>query len=160
MQPRFDLGQVTVKEEAALALAIAGQDAAFFLEKHATGDWGEGNPERNERALREGSMVSSKYRTLLGHEIRVITLLDKRETHVFTEPNSVIEYVSLVDFVSWGKPPEGEAMKGQPGNGSSKFHIHTDEMGGWLRVFPEKLPALPDELALYLSHTLAEWFRQ
>ncbi len=47
--------------------------------------------------------MSSKYRTLLGHEIRVITLHDKRETDVFTEPNSVIKYVPLSDFVSWGR---------------------------------------------------------
>jgi hypothetical protein len=25
-------------------------------------------------------------------------------------------------------------MKGQPGNGSSKFQVHQDDMGGWLRV--------------------------
>jgi hypothetical protein len=99
------LGKVTVKEEAALALALAGQDAAFFLDKHASGDFGEADPERNEHAFRNGSMVSSKYRTLRAHEIRVVTFPDRRETFVLTEPNSVIRYVPLVDFVSWGKPP-------------------------------------------------------
>ena len=92
--------------------------------------------------------MSSKYRTLFGHEIRVITLLDKRETHVFTKPNSVIEYVPLVDFVSWGKPPEGEAMKGQPGNGSSKVHIHAGRRWEAGCGLPRRsCRALPDELA-------------
>jgi hypothetical protein len=158
VQPRFDLGTVTVREEATLALALAGQDATFFLDKHATGDWGEGNPEQNERALREGSMVSSKYRTLRGHELRVVTFLGKRETYLFTRPNRVVESVPLVDLVSWGKPAEGEVLKEQPGNGSSRFDIGHVDMGGWVRIHASG--NLPDDLPVFLSHTLAEWFRE
>ena len=38
MHAGFDLGRITVKEDAAHALALAGQDAAFFIEKHAAGE--------------------------------------------------------------------------------------------------------------------------
>lgn len=51
MRPRFPLGKVTVKEEAALALTLAGQDAAFFLEKHAAGDWGDAKPGAQRTGL-------------------------------------------------------------------------------------------------------------
>jgi hypothetical protein len=33
-------------------------------------------------------------------------------------------------------------------------------MGGWLRVSTEAGATLPDDLPVFLSHTLAEWFRQ
>jgi hypothetical protein len=52
MPPKFELGKVTIKADAALILARAGQDAEFFLAKHAAGDWGEGSPDQNEQALR------------------------------------------------------------------------------------------------------------
>jgi hypothetical protein len=49
-------------------------------------------------------------------------------------------------------------MKGQPGNGSSKGKIHTDDLGGWVRVHAEgaSLPNLP----VILSQLLTDWFRQ
>jgi hypothetical protein len=46
----------------------------------------------------------------------------------------------------------------QPGNGSSRFNIDQQDMGGWVRVYPRGSP--PDDLPVFLSHTLAEWFRQ
>jgi hypothetical protein len=46
------------------------------------------------------------------------------------------------------------------GNGSGKFYIHQDDMGGWVRIFPDKLADVPDDLAVYLSQSLTEWFRQ
>jgi hypothetical protein len=47
------------------------------------------------------------------------------------------------------------------GNGSSRFEIGQQDMGGWLRVFPRRRNRTPPkDLPLYLSHTLAEWFRQ
>src|SRR6516165_8905621 len=45
MKAKFDLGKITVKEEAAFALALSGQEAAFFLDKHASGDCGDDDPE-------------------------------------------------------------------------------------------------------------------
>jgi hypothetical protein len=53
-------------------------------------------------------------------------------------------------------------MKPRPqGNGSGKFEIGQADMGGWVRVFPGKAADnVPEDLAVYLSQTLAEWFRQ
>jgi hypothetical protein len=51
-------------------------------------------------------------------------------------------------------------MKHTPGNGSGKFNVHTEDMGGWLRVFTDPLASVPADLPFYLSHTLTEWFRQ
>jgi hypothetical protein len=101
MSLKFPLGKVTVKEEAAYALAVVGQDASFFLDKHAAGDWGEEDQDLNERALREGHVVVSKYRTLRGHEIFVVTFSDKQETYLFCPPNSVLNYVPLPDLAIW-----------------------------------------------------------
>jgi hypothetical protein len=56
MSARFDLGKVILREDAAIVLARAGQDADFFLAKHAADDWGEEDPTRHEQGLKEGSM--------------------------------------------------------------------------------------------------------
>ena len=86
MPPKFELGQVIVKEDASFALVASGQDADFFLAKHAAGDWGEEGSALNEQGLREGSMVFSRYRTLRGQELLVITFLDCKETYLFCPP--------------------------------------------------------------------------
>ena len=46
------------------------------------------------------------------------------------------------------------------GNGSGKFDIHQDDMGGWVRVFSEKVATVPDDLPVFLSQALSDWFRQ
>jgi hypothetical protein len=52
-------------------------------------------------------------------------------------------------------------MKPQPhGNGSGKINVHQDDMGGWVRVHTDKMAAVPDDLGLYLSLALTQWFRQ
>jgi hypothetical protein len=52
-------------------------------------------------------------------------------------------------------------MKPKPGgNGASKIDIRTDDLGGWLRVYPTRFHDLPDDLGAYLSLTLTDWFRQ
>jgi hypothetical protein len=50
-------------------------------------------------------------------------------------------------------------MQGRHGNGSGRFEIDTADMGGWVRVYP-KSGSLPHDFPVYLSQTLAEWFRQ
>ena len=50
--------------------------------------------------------------------------------------------------------------KHTPGNGSGKFNVHQEDMGGWVRVFTDPLASVPDDLAVYLSLALTEWFRQ
>ena len=89
MQPKFDLGKITVSTEALCALVHSGQDADFFLRKHASGDWGICDPASNEQGLRERSMVFSRYRTLRGKEIVVRTILAKGETSLYCECNPV-----------------------------------------------------------------------
>jgi hypothetical protein len=51
-------------------------------------------------------------------------------------------------------------MKQPGGNGASKIPIHQDDVGGWVRVFTDKLGPLPEDFHFYLSATLTEWFRQ
>jgi hypothetical protein len=45
------------------------------------------------------------------------------------------------------------------GNGSNKLAVHTEDLGGWVRVYTEKCDPLPEALPLFLSASLAEWFR-
>src|SRR5262249_14549913 len=59
-------------------------------------------------------------------------------------------------------------MKGPHGNGDSGLNIGQTDMGGWVRVYPAagggstaaRTADLPDNLPVYLSQTLANWFRQ
>lgn len=160
MAPKFSLGKITIKEEAAYALSLAGQDAEFFIQRHASGHWEDADHLQNEQALAEGcGMVMSKHRTLRGHEILVATFLDKKETHLFCPPNSVIKHIELPDLACWY--PGGVRPMQQPhGNGSGKVEISQQDMGGWVRVFPGKMAGIPEDLHVYLSQTLTEWFRQ
>jgi hypothetical protein len=45
------------------------------------------------------------------------------------------------------------------GNGSGKIDIAQADMGGWVRVNATSRD-LPDDLPLFLSQALTEWFRQ
>jgi hypothetical protein len=45
------------------------------------------------------------------------------------------------------------------GNGSGKIEIGQADMGGWVRVSAGHGEP-PDDLALFLSQSLTEWFRQ
>jgi hypothetical protein len=98
LQPRFPLGNVSVKAEAAHALAAAGQDADFFLNMHVCGVWDEGEVEQNEQCVREGAMVLSKYKTFRSHEILVITFSSRQETCVFCLPGLPVEQVPLTYY--------------------------------------------------------------
>src|SRR5262249_2252538 len=89
-----------VKEDTASWLALAGQDADFFLCKHASGDWGEEDPARQERALQNGLMVVSSYKTLRGFKVYVFTTGDRKTTGVFVPVN----HVPLPDFAHGQKP--------------------------------------------------------
>ncbi len=106
MQPKFPLGQVTIKPEAALALSLSGQDAAFFLAKHASGEWPQEDFARNEQALREGHMLMSHYSTLKGYEVLVMTTSERDQTFLFCPPGVPINYVPLPDMAHWYKPQE------------------------------------------------------
>nr|MCU0705584.1 hypothetical protein [Fimbriiglobus sp.] len=67
MTAKFHPGQVVATQGAVEALAESGQDAAFFLDKHLRGDWGEvdaDDQKANDQALLDGGRLLSSYRTL------------------------------------------------------------------------------------------------
>jgi hypothetical protein len=49
-------------------------------------------------------------------------------------------------------------MKQQPSNGSGRLEIVEHDMGGWVRV--RASGNIPDDLPVFLSHTLTKWFRE
>ena len=103
MPPKFELGTVIIKDDAAFVLARAGQEADFFVSKHASGDWGEEDAAANEEGLREGSLLWSSYRTLRGQPLVVITFLEQKETVLFGPLSSVVNYIPLPDLAHWYK---------------------------------------------------------
>jgi hypothetical protein len=73
---KFPLGQVVATPGALEALEESGQTPDFFLEQHASGDWGIVSEEDwalNDQALVDGSRLLSAYRTLKGKKIWIIT---------------------------------------------------------------------------------------
>jgi hypothetical protein len=83
MQMKFDLGRVIIQQEAVLALEVSGQEADFFLCKHGRGDCGEDNPSLNDFQR----LVKSRYRTLKGQILDIVTFVQKQETYVVALPN-------------------------------------------------------------------------
>ena len=74
--PRFSLGTVLATSGALEALEASGQSPAFFLDRHARGDWGEvehGDWQLNDHALQDGSRILSAYKTLKDEKIWIIT---------------------------------------------------------------------------------------
>lgn len=45
------------------------------------------------------------------------------------------------------------------GNGSGRLEVGAHDMGGWVRVLAGPTGGPVDDLAFYLAHRLAEWFR-
>jgi hypothetical protein len=85
-KPKFPLGVIEIHKKAAQALARSGQEASYFLERHASQDWGDigdkATAENNHR-LKTGQDVVSCYHTKLGEKILVCTLADRRKTVVY-----------------------------------------------------------------------------
>jgi hypothetical protein len=101
MIPKFSLGMVVAKEDAALVIDQSGQDWDFFLERHAAGDWGDVDElgwRANDEALANGGLILSKYRTLRGWGILVLTRPDRSETTIFLPP---VNHVPLYDRACW-----------------------------------------------------------
>ena len=86
MMPKFDLGKIVATPGALEALERSGQDACFFLHKHAAGDLGDvcgADEKANNIALREGGRFGpSEYRTLKGDTLFVITEFDRSITTI------------------------------------------------------------------------------
>lgn len=74
--PKFELGRTVATPGALEVIEAAGQEPSFFLEKHASGDWGKvdaADAIANDAAIRSGERLLSVYRTLLGVEVWVLT---------------------------------------------------------------------------------------
>ena len=73
---KFPLGHVVATPGALEALAESRQTPAFFLEQHASGNWGVVDEEDwrlNDEALKDGSRILSAYLTLKGKKLWIIT---------------------------------------------------------------------------------------
>lgn len=74
--PIFELGQIVATPAALEAINSASETALSFLQRHASGDWGDVCPEdaaANELALEDGSRILSAYKTATETRIWVIT---------------------------------------------------------------------------------------
>lgn len=81
----FPLGQIVATPGALEALERAGQEAKCFLDRHASGNWGElGEQDRreNEYSLQHGFRILSSYTTNAGEKLWVITEADRSSTTV------------------------------------------------------------------------------
>ncbi|MFO0947146.1 MAG: hypothetical protein U1D30_14580 [Planctomycetota bacterium] len=86
-RPRFLLGRVVITLKAVAILNRSGQDAQFFLEKHASGDWGVIDPQQsagNEVAVQAGHRIVSLHHTLLGEKLMIRTDGSRTTTTVLT----------------------------------------------------------------------------
>jgi hypothetical protein len=66
------LGRIVATPGALEALARAGQEAELFLERHASGDWGqvdEHDRAENDYNLAHGFRILSSYRTAAGDSL-------------------------------------------------------------------------------------------
>ena len=74
--PKFELGRTVATPGALDVIEAAGQEPGFFLEMHATGNWGSvdvDDARANDVAIRTGERLLSVYQTLRGVEVWVLT---------------------------------------------------------------------------------------
>jgi hypothetical protein len=79
----FRLGRIVATPGALETLARGGQDAKCFLERHASGDWGELDEHdraENDYSLVHGFRILSSYRTAAGDTLWIITEADRSST--------------------------------------------------------------------------------
>ena len=82
---KFALGSVVATPGAIEAMAESGQSPEFFLQRHASGDWGQVDQEDwqlNDEAVKEGTRLLSAYTTLKGRKLWVITEHDRSSTTI------------------------------------------------------------------------------
>ena len=81
----FPLGRIVATPGALQALEAAGQQPSVFLDRHASGDWGELDEEdkrENEFSVRNGLRILSAYTTSAGEKIWIITEADRSATTI------------------------------------------------------------------------------
>lgn len=91
LELRFETNLVGITGKAAAAIDQAGQDIEFFLFKHLLGDWGELPDELrrvNDQSLESGDRVCSRFSTLLGTTLFLITDGPRRRTAILTADES------------------------------------------------------------------------
>ena len=84
-QQRFPLGQTCATPGALAALSEAGQDAAQFLCRHQSGDWGnlsEEDKQENEFSVDKYLRIFSSYRISDDERIWIITEADRSVTTI------------------------------------------------------------------------------
>jgi hypothetical protein len=84
-QQRFPLGQTCATPGAIEALSDAGQEAALFLQRHQSGDWGnlsEEDQQENEFSVDKDLRIFSAYLLSDGTKIWVITEADRSVTTI------------------------------------------------------------------------------
>ena len=82
------LGRIVATPGALEAMARAGQDAKFSLEKNASGDWGqvdERDRAENDYGLARGYRILSSYRAAAGETLWIITEADRSSTFCFVQ---------------------------------------------------------------------------
>jgi len=82
-KPRFPLGQVVATPGALEALEATGDNAADYLTRHVTGDWGDLEAEdkqENELSVEKGFRILSAYHLSDGTKIWLITEADRSVT--------------------------------------------------------------------------------
>lgn len=80
---KFKLGTIVATPGALAALEEAGQLPAFFISRHANGDWGTVDSEDahlNDLAVVYGDRILSAYKTLKGTKLWIITEADRSVT--------------------------------------------------------------------------------
>jgi hypothetical protein len=73
---KFSLGRTLATPAALQAIQESGQEAAFFLDRHVVGDWGEvcqDDAQLNDEALKDGGRIISAYSTPKGQRLWIIT---------------------------------------------------------------------------------------
>ena len=111
------LGRIVATPGALEALARAGQEAELFLERHASGDWGqveEHDRAENDYNAAHGFRILSSYRTAAGDSLWIITEADRSSTcllvpddyerrmeRAIRSPHSKSSYRAII-FISFG----------------------------------------------------------
>ncbi len=81
--PTFSLGSLVATPAALEALQRACQSPAEFIDRHASGDWGDvskGDARLNDAAVKDGDRLLSAYATVDGQRIWIITEADRSST--------------------------------------------------------------------------------
>jgi hypothetical protein len=85
IEAKFELGQLLITPGAIGALNRNRSDAAEFIRRHASGDWGELDADdvrENEFSLEHGLRLLSSYRLQDGQKLWIITEANRSCTTV------------------------------------------------------------------------------